>query len=82
MTFKYFKQLFNALNEKKCKLFISNFGYFGIVITEDDETYVFGDNEYGQLGVGDNVIRKTPTLLKCPNGKWMDIKINDEQQRI
>lgn len=34
------------------------------IINEDDDVYMFGDNLYGQLGLGDCVNRETPTKLQ------------------
>jgi len=35
-----------------------------LVLTEDGEVYAFGSNEGGQLGLGDDVDRNTPTLIQ------------------
>ena len=38
-------------------------------LTEKNLCYVWGLNEYGQLGLGDKISRYTPTLLKLPNNE-------------
>ena len=36
-------------------------GYHTVAIREDGTLWVWGDNEYGQLGLGNTAIRTTPT---------------------
>jgi hypothetical protein len=35
-----------------------------LVLTESGEVYAWGDNEFGQLGLGDMVVRLTPTKVE------------------
>ncbi len=37
-----------------------------LVLGEDDQVYSFGDNHYGQLGLGDRAKRFIPTCVKLP----------------
>eukprot|EP01125_Pyxidicula_operculata_P019071 TRINITY_DN688_c0_g1_i2.p1 TRINITY_DN688_c0_g1~~TRINITY_DN688_c0_g1_i2.p1 ORF type:complete len:561 (+),score=101.06 TRINITY_DN688_c0_g1_i2:41-1723(+) len=43
--------------------------YHTLVITETGDMYAFGNNKYGQLGVGDFTDRTEPTLVEKPEGK-------------
>lgn len=36
---------------------------FSVVLTQSGEVYTFGSNSYGQLGVGDIMIRGGPVLI-------------------
>lgn len=36
---------------------------FSVVLTQSGEVYTFGSNSYGQLGVGDIMIRGGPVLV-------------------
>lgn len=45
------------------------------VITEDGALYVWGKNSYGQLGVGDEVNKNTPTKVNLP-GKIKELITN------
>lgn len=40
-----------------------------LVVTSEKLVYGWGDNSYGQLGVGDNVSRPTPCLIEVLTGK-------------
>lgn len=40
----------------------------GVAIGDDGNAYSWGDNEYNQLGTGDNIDRNTPTLMQLPAG--------------
>ena len=37
-----------------------------VCLTENNLCYVWGDNKYGQLGLGDTNNRSIPTLLSLP----------------
>ena len=39
------------------------------VLTKNENIYVWGYNNYGQLGIGDNNNRNIPTLLNLPNNE-------------
>ena len=39
-----------------------------VVVTEDDQTWTFGDNQYGQLGHGDKHFRSVPAAVPCFQG--------------
>lgn len=39
-----------------------------VVVTDDDRTWTFGGNEYGQLGHGDHISRSAPAALACFQG--------------
>ncbi len=43
------------------------------VIDQSGQLWVWGDNFYGQLGLGDRINRNTPTLVPVPSGasKWV-----------
>jgi len=49
--------------------FITSGGDHTVCLTEDNLCYVWGYNEYGQLGLGDTNNRLTPTLLSFPNNE-------------
>ena len=54
-----------AINGKVMELIISN--YISVyAILEDGSLYAWGNNSYGQLGVGDEVNRNTPTKVNLP----------------
>ena len=40
-----------------------------ICLTKNENIYVWGNNDYGQLGIGDNNNRNIPTLLNLPNNE-------------
>jgi len=42
--------------------------YFTYAITEDGQVYAWGLNQKGQLGLGDNMNRKNPTLVEAMKG--------------
>ena len=42
---------------------------YNFLITKNENLYVFGNNKYGQLGLGDNNNRNLPTLLNLPNNE-------------
>ena len=48
--------------------------YHTICITKNENIYIWGNNDYGQLGIGDNNNRNIPTLLNLPNNE--KIKFN------
>jgi hypothetical protein len=50
---------------------ISAGGDFTLAITNEDKLFVFGANEYSQLGLGDNVNRFSPTLLEFTDNVLM-----------
>ena len=54
-----------AINGKVMELIISN-SFSVYVILEDGSLYSWGKNSYGQLGVGDEVNRNTPTKVNLP----------------
>ena len=39
---------------------------FSVVLTQSGDVYTFGNNSYGQLGVGDIMIRGGPVLVNIP----------------
>ena len=39
------------------------------LVTKSEQVYMCGRNEKGQLGLGDNEIRKIPTVIKLKNVK-------------
>ncbi|CAN0164477.1 unnamed protein product [Ectocarpus sp. 6 AP-2014] len=39
-----------------------------VVVTDDDRTWTFGGNDYGQLGHGDQSFRSAPAALACFQG--------------
>lgn len=39
-----------------------------VVVTDDDRTWTFGGNDYGQLGHGDHSSRSAPAALACFQG--------------
>lgn len=39
-----------------------------VVVTDDDRTWTFGGNDYGQLGHGDQSSRSAPAALACFQG--------------
>ena len=43
--------------------------YHTICITKNENIYIWGNNEYGQLGIGDNNNCNIPTLLNLPNNE-------------
>ena len=54
-----------AINGKVMELIISN-SFSVYAILEDGSLYSWGKNSYGQLGVGDEVNRNTPTKVNLP----------------
>src|SRR2546426_68161 len=48
-------------------LFIACGGYHTICLTKNDNCYVWGRNNFGQLGLGDETNRYIPTLLTLPS---------------
>lgn len=42
--------------------------YHSMVIGDDGNLYTWGNNRYGQLGLGDKLNRNTPQLVNLPNG--------------
>src|SRR5687768_11627063 len=43
--------------------------YYTACITKNENIYVWGMNDTGQLGLGDNTNRSSPTLLTLPNNE-------------
>lgn len=39
------------------------------VLTHDGDVYAWGKNDHGQLGLGDRVDRKTPTIVEPLRGR-------------
>ena len=60
--------LFSLPNNERIS-FITCGNSHSICLTENNLCYVWGWNEYGQLGLGDNNNRYIPTLLKLPNNE-------------
>ncbi len=54
------------------------YGYFAL--TEDDKLYAWGNNEQGQLGLGDTTNRKLPTEVKDKDGNNLGSKVALLQQ--
>src|SRR5690349_8073625 len=48
-------------------------GGFGSFLTKDRETYVWGYNNYGQLGLGDQNHRISPTKLDLKNNEKVNL---------
>ena len=55
-------------NGLSVKSLSTGFGH-SVAITEDDKVYVWGNNEQGQLGLGDNNNRFEPTLVEYFTGR-------------
>jgi len=60
--------LFSLPNQEKIIL-ISCGELNSMCLTENHLVYVWGANNYGQLGLGDRTNRSTPTLLTLPNNE-------------
>ncbi|KFM80172.1 putative E3 ubiquitin-protein ligase MYCBP2, partial [Stegodyphus mimosarum] len=41
--------------------------HHNVLLCQNGDVYTFGNNQHGQLGLGDFMIRGTPTLLKYPS---------------
>lgn len=49
-----------------------------LILTNKNKLYSFGQNNYGQLGLEDNIDRYVPTLIDFPfDGKPVDIQMGD-----
>ncbi len=55
-----------AINGKVMELIISN-SFSVYAILEDGSLYAWGDNYFGELGVGDEVNKNTPTKVNLPS---------------
>lgn len=53
-------------NEVKAK-FVFCGDSFSFFLGDDDNLYSWGYNYYGQLGIGNTIVQKTPQLIKFPN---------------
>ena len=60
--------------------FVACGSYHTMIIDMESNIWVMGNNEYGQLGLGDNDIRKTPT--KIPNIKGNFISCGNNHTAI
>ena len=58
--------LFSLPNDERISFITCGFDYT-IYLTENNLPYVWGDNYYGELGLGDTNNRFTPTLLNLFN---------------
>ena len=67
-----------AINGKVMELIISN-SFSVYAILEDGSLYAWGYNYYGELGVGSNEDKNTPTKVTAINGKIMDLIINSDK---
>jgi alpha-tubulin suppressor-like RCC1 family protein len=56
--------------------------FHNIILNENDEVYVCGHNEFGQLGLGDNYNRNTYTKLEHNIGKIKNIYCGDNHNII
>jgi hypothetical protein len=59
----------NGCLESKKVVFIASNGEHTACITEDGDTYTWGEGEYGRLGHGDETSRSTPKLVDGLVGK-------------
>jgi hypothetical protein len=51
--------------------------YSSYALTASGALYSWGDNTYGQLGLGDTIARSSPTLVAAPSGyKYSSISVN------
>ena len=75
---KFTPQLLECPNESGWKRFICGI-YHSIGICNDGETYVWGRNNYGQLGLEHNKDKNIPTLLKSPpdDSEWIQFWCSD-----
>ena len=53
----------------KTAVYVAASDYHTLCITADGSLFAWGDNQYGQLGVGDTEDRHTPTLVTALQGK-------------
>ena len=68
MFFSQKFSIFNLIfNQKKIETFNWDF-LLSVVLMTDGHVYAFGSNNYGQLGVGDQIVRGCPTPVKVPAG--------------
>src|SRR5439155_1596264 len=64
----YSPTLLTLPNNEKIS-FLSCGGYHTICVTKNENIYVWGYNNNGQLGIGDTNNRNSPTLLNLPNNE-------------
>ncbi len=53
-------------------------GYLSLLLSRDGDIYVFGDNDYGQLGTGDKAKQYTPKMLNEAE-KFSDISAHSRE---
>lgn len=46
--------------------FVLSTSFFSVVLVQSGDVYTFGSNSYGQLGVGDMMVRGGPVHVKVP----------------
>ena len=63
----------------KIKELITTNGSSVYALMEDSSLYAWGYNYYGELGVGSNEDKNTPTKVTAINGKIMDLIINSDK---
>ena len=67
-TYDYTRQ--QLINLCQSSSYIKNIsaGYhYSLILTNTGQIYAFGRNEYGQLGLGDNIAKNAPTLIPTLN---------------
>ncbi|KAL6598402.1 RCC1/BLIP-II protein [Neocallimastix sp. 'constans'] len=59
-----------AINFSRAKKFVKVYagGYHTFAVTSNNEVYSFGLNNYGQLGLGDEISREQPEEVELPEG--------------
>ena len=61
------QQLINLCQSSSYIKNISAGYHYSLILTNTGQIYAFGRNEYGQLGLGDNIAKNAPTLIPTLN---------------